>query len=300
MNRIRIWVRAVFGFSRTETNAFLILLPLIAALLFSEPIFRWWHDGQPSDFSEENRKLDSLIAQLRWTTDQDSLTQILQTPDRVHFYPFNPNLLSKKEFIALSLSMHTAARIIRYREKGGVFRKKEDLLRIFGMDSGWYHHARPWIVIPPKNEVPLSRIPSERQSIAPVLVDINTADSAQLVRVYGIGPALSKRIRNFRDKLGGFISLEQLKEVSGLDSSVVLLLKQRFIVSSNFYPQKIDLNKATLEELAQHPYIRRKEAQAIVAFRLQHETFQSIDQLGEIRLLDRSWIEKVRPYLSVE
>jgi competence protein ComEA len=295
---LRLWIRKIFGFSRTETNAFLILLPLMAVMLLSEPLYSWWKIRHPPDFSHDAKVLDSMMAQLRWDK-PDSMGIPGNDPVEWKCEVFNPNQLARDKFIQMGLSPLLAKRIVRYREKGGVFRKKEDLLKIYGMDSTWFAIALPWILIPEKNELKLT-FRSGKQPTPKEKADINIADSLQLVKIYGIGPALSKRIRAYRDKLGGFVSMDQLKEVYGLDTAVVNRIKNKFRVDENFQPQRIPLNTATLDILIQHPYFRRKEASVIIAFRLQHGKFLSVDQLREIQPLTPEWIEKVRPYLTLE
>src|SRR6185503_15182501 len=113
MARLRAWIRSFFGFSRTETNAFLILLPLMVLLIFSEPIYRSWFVQQPRDFSNEKKELDSVMATWRWE-DRDSAVNI--TSARKLFY-FNPNLTTRDDMIKLGFEPPVANRIIHYRLK---------------------------------------------------------------------------------------------------------------------------------------------------------------------------------------
>jgi competence protein ComEA len=280
-----------------ETNAFLILLPLILIVLFSEPIYRHWRSTQPVDFSKDARELDSIIAQLQWDTPESLVTNKKLALARLFF--FDPNTVSQEEFIKLGLSATISSRIVHFREKGGRFRKKTDLQKIYGMDTAWFYQVKEWIRIPEKAAKPTFMSLTEKKHSLAERMDINKADSLQLVKVYGIGPALSRRIRTFRDKLGGFISMDQLNEVYGLDTAVVRQLRKRFFIEENFQPRKININTATRDELS-HPYIRWKEAQAILSFRLQHGRFTSLSQLNEIKILTKEWTEKVSPYLTVD
>ena len=297
MRRIKAWIRAFFGFSRAETNAFIILLPLMFVVLFSEPLYRQWRTRKTPDFNSTG--LDSLMARLEWDDDDGTvLTKKVKPP--IHITSFDPNTVAEKELIRMGLTPGIANRIIRYRQKGGIFRKQEDLLKIYGFDSAWFQQARKWIAIEQKNEVAGPIIRKEKRDAAIELIDINLADSVQLLTVYGIGPVLSKRIRTFRDRLGGFVTMDQVKEVYGLDSSVVSQIRRKFIVAENFLPGKINLNRATLDEMIKHPYMKRREAQAILSFRLQHGDVTSVDQLTEIKSLTENWIAKIRPYLVLE
>ncbi|MBY0436272.1 MAG: helix-hairpin-helix domain-containing protein [Cyclobacteriaceae bacterium] len=300
MHRIKALIRAFFGFSRTETNAFLILLPLMIVTLFSGPAFQWWATRHPVDHSADEKSLDSIVQALRWDV-PDSVSKQSAVAE-IEFSQFDPNVITKEELEQLGLPKFIASRIIRFREKGGVFRKAEDLQKIYGLDSGWFALAKPWIKVAPSFAItsPEKGTSEETKKSTKTLLDINEADSIQLVNVYGIGPALSKRIRTFRDKLGGFVSLEQLREVYGLDTAAQRELKKKFEIKDGFVPKKININAASAELLSTHPYIKRKEANAIVAFRMQHGNFTSLDQLREIKLLTPEWIDKTLPYLTLE
>ncbi|HRI78989.1 MAG TPA: helix-hairpin-helix domain-containing protein, partial [Cyclobacteriaceae bacterium] len=208
------------------------------------------------------------------------------------------NVISENEFRELGLSSFLSTRIVRFREKGGQFYKPSDLLKIYNMDSLWYKKAVAWIAIPSeKKDVVLSSPVQTKKRDEKT--DINLADSIQLVAVFGVGPKLSKRILTFRNKLGGFVSMQQLKDVYGLDSVVIGSLGKKFFVLENFQPsRKINLNTAAIEDLVANPYIRYKEANAILAYRMQHGNFASPDDLKGISILTPAWLEKVKPYLE--
>lgn len=295
MKRLRLLIRAFFGFSRTETNAFVILLPLILVLLFSEPLCRQFYLNPNSNLLNLDQT-DSLLETMR---NADSVRRRANKPilDTTVLHPFDPNAMTVQQYVSFHLSEKVASRIIRYVEKGGRFHKQDDLLKIYGMDTSWFVQVKKWIAIQP--EPPRSKQSVRKVQSKPPL-DINLADSIQLLSVYGIGPVLSKRILTFRDRLGGFVSLDQLKEVYGLDTSVVQNLKKRFRIHPDFHPRTIKLNSATLDDLDNHPYISRKEAMAILTYKKQHQSFQSIDQLEEIITLSPTMIQKLRPYLVIE
>src|SRR5690606_7557457 len=98
----------------------------------------------------------------------------------------------------------------------------------------------------------------------------------------GIGSKLANRIVSFREKLGGFYSIEQLREVYGIRDSVFDKLV-RYLKLENPETKKINLNKATLDKMKAHPYIRFQFAKAIVAYRDEHGDFSSLDGLRAVR-----------------
>lgn len=129
-------------------------------------------------------------------------------------------------------------------------------------------------------------------------VEINTADSAALDALPGIGPYFARHIVMYRNKLGGFYSIEQVKEVYGLSDSTFQLIRP-YLVMSAVQIHKINVNTATKEELKAHPYIRWQLANMIVDYRTQHGNFASIDDLKNIQLITDEVFEKIAHYLSL-
>lgn len=128
--------------------------------------------------------------------------------------------------------------------------------------------------------------------------DINAGSEAQLRMIKGLGPVLAARIVKFRNKLGGFISQQQYREVYGLRPEVVESLQKHTYISTSFHPAKLDINTADVKALAAHPYINYQQARSIVRYRAQHGPFAATASLGALALIDQATLEKVNPYLS--
>lgn len=298
MNRVKAWVRSFFSLSRRETNAFLILLPLMLLGIFIIPVYQSWQSHQAHDFSNETKALDSALANWRWT-DDDSVV----SGDPHELFKFNPNFASVQELETLGFPGPLARRIDNYRNKKGKFFIKSDLLKIYGMDSSLYARLYSYIELPESRKIERIATTSETKSeITPHVLakfDLNQADTAELIRLYGIGPTLSQRIVNYRNRLGGFTSMEQLHEVYGLDSAVISELEKASFISEEFQPQKIAINEATEKELAAHPYITYNLAKAITTYRFQHGNFQSIEELKKIALVNEAFYTKIKSYLTL-
>jgi competence protein ComEA len=293
--KIRKIVRNFFGFSRTETNGFLVLMPLMIFVIFSEPLYRNWRAQAPIELKDETHKLDSLV-QLMAVTQIKSTQHIPST-----LFSFDPNKATHAELTSLGFSKTLASRIENYRNKGGEFRIKQDLLRLYGMDSSLYTQLYAYMLLP-ESLVKPEKFITEKKNIAKIekiKTDLNQADTAALKQVYGIGEKLSLRIINYRNSLGGFIQTSQLKEVYGLDSAVVERILQNFFIPDLVVPVKLNINTANEEVLAKHPYIKYKNAKAIVAYRYQHKTFNALDELLNIKVIDQNAFEKMKPYLSI-
>lgn len=301
---LKRFLKSFFGLSRTETNGFLILLPLILLIIFSEPIYAWWiSNNRHDDFSAEKATLDSLTKQWEMQRkDAKAVTVVPVETDRADLFAFDPNNAKASQLSSLGLSSKLVSHIVHYREKGGKFKIKSDLLKIYGMDSQVYRRLYSYIQLPDKIEQPVfsDRLVSSTARKERSKFDLNNADTTQLKGIYGIGSKLSVRIIKYRQRLGGFVNLRQLTEVYGLDSIVISKLLEQSFILADFQPSKININKATEKELGSHPYLTKSMASTIAAYRFQHGNFKEVADLRKLHLLKDEMIEKISPYLAFD
>jgi competence protein ComEA len=291
MNRLKSWVRVFFGFSRSETNAFLILLPVLFLVVVAMPAYRISQRYHQPDSTSSVAGLDSILAQ--W---QRAMEQVEETGAPALF---NPNKASREELASVGIPEKLATRLENYRKAGGRFTIKSDLLKLYGFDSVLYAQLYPYIDLPEKQEKKEKPVSATERKQTRAPFDLNQADSLQLISVYGIGSKLSSRIITYREKLGGFLSYRQLYEIYRLDTAAILELQKRSFIAENFEPKKLFLNTANEKELAAHPYISTNLAKAIVSYRFQHGPFQKVDDLRQIVILNDATFEKIKPYLSL-
>ena len=320
-------IRDYFGMSHREARGFLILLLLTVFILLSPFLFRYFIATPKSDTSAaDQQKLDSLLAKMEtidasrpsYNDNRDrTLADHYAEPTRrvVKRFNFNPNTISVAQWQALGLPGWLAERIDKYRSKGGRFRKKDDLKRIYNFPPDLYQELEPYMMLEEvaKGDYPAAREPGynteaipgkspaperfERAKPAAVQpFDINTADTIQLARLKGIGSKLAGRIVKFRNALGGFVSVDQYGDIFGLDSLALAELQRFGKIQSP--PQKINVNKATAEELDRHVYLSKRQAEIIVRYREQHGPFASFEALRPIRVLDAKTLEKLELYLD--
>jgi competence protein ComEA len=219
------------------------------------------------------------------------------------FY-FDPNTLDKAGWEKLGIREKTAGIIQNYTSKGGKFRRPEDIDKIWGLSDEEVERLLPYVKI--KSDTgkeayyakKYDRPAYERKKYTPVVVNINNDDTAAYIALPGIGSKLAQRIVTFRDKLGGFYSVEQVGETFGLPDSVFQKIKSMLTLSSAEVKQ-ININTATLEELKAHPYIRYHIANAIVQYRVQHGLYSNLSDLKKIMLVNDEIFSKVAPYLKV-
>ena len=219
-------------------------------------------------------------------------------------FEFDPNTLSKEGWQKLGLRAKTIQTIQNYLSKGGRFKKAEDLKKIYGLFPDEFERIAPYIRINEtspisdftKNETSKNYYPSSPRLAA---IDVNTADTTAFIALPGIGSKLANRIITFRDKLGGFYSINQVAETFGLPDSTFQKIKQ-YLKLDNSTVRKININTATLDELKSHPYIRYNLAKPIIAYREQHGLISKVDDLKKIMVVTDELFNKLSPYLIVQ
>lgn len=228
------------------------------------------------------------------------------------FY-FDPNTLSFAGWQKLGIREKTIKTIQNYLSKGGRFRDRKDLEKIYGMRSNDVKRLLPYIQIKPEAStftsdrnsytsttkmLPEGRRPPEFARVtASLTLDINTADTSALIALPGIGSKLASRIIHFREKLGGFYSLDQLSEVYGLADSILQRIRPGLKISTENIGT-ININVASANELKQHPYFRQNIGNAVVEYRLQHGVYTSKEDLLKIDIVTPDVFEKIAPYVS--
>lgn len=274
----------------------------------------------PFQQKEDLRKLYGMDEQLYrklepWLVvsveEQTKKSEIEKTQQAVLF-PFDPNHLSEDSLLLLGFSGRLAHTLENYRKKGGRFRKKEDLLSIYGLKEELYLRLEPYIRIyeteelsevravwvssePAPDKTPGGDMPAEKENPR---IDINRASPEEWQQLRGIGPYFAGRIVRFREALGGFLSIEQVAETYRLPDSTFQAIKP-FLEWSPI-PEKIPINRVDPERLAAHPYLNRRQAKAVVSYREQHGPFDSLGVVKKIKALSAEEWDRILPYLSLE
>ncbi|MDR2824221.1 MAG: helix-hairpin-helix domain-containing protein, partial [Prevotellaceae bacterium] len=142
-----------------------------------------------------------------------------------------------------------------------------------------------------------------QQSTENIIVEINTADTAELMRVSGIGRYYARGIVALRSKLGGFVRIEQLLELKNMRTENYEKIKNSFTVDASKI-RKININKATTQTLSMHPYINFYQAQAIYELRRRKGKLHNISNMQKEFQNEEDftadWYEKIEPYLNFD
>lgn len=314
------WMKEYFSFTKKERNAVLLLGTLAALFALLPTMFPFLVKNEIElvvDTALQNeiaalqvvneptdRRTASYSDADLYQPKQSRFEKFRKEQANAVLFAFDPNTANEAEWKRLGIRDKTIQTIFNYRSKGGKFFKPEDLQRIYGLRSVDYERLKPYVQIAsqrkeqPSGFVAAAESKIERKEYAAVAVDINSADTAEWKKLKGIGSGYARRIVNFRSKLGGFVSVEQVKETFGLPDSVYQQIKPqlRFDASS---VQQIDLNKASIDELKAHPYIAYAVANAIVQYRKEHGDFTAVDDIRKIGAIDAPLFNKIAPYLRV-
>jgi competence protein ComEA len=186
----------------------------------------------------------------------------------MHPVYFDPNTANDETWSSWGLRPKTIQTIRRYQQKGGRFRRSEDLYKIWGLDSITVSEMQAYISIAELSHPERSKHSSERPEKLSNWIDINLADSSSWESLPGVGPVLASRIVRYRKRLRGFVSAEQLREVYGVTDTLMRLLEKKLRHGERM--MRRDLMLASEEELKSHPYIGYKMARLIVRYREQH------------------------------
>lgn len=311
-----------FQFTRRETAGIMALLFLILLVFCLPALVNHFLPPLPQIRSVESER---LVRNLEDTTAEKGEKDFRKSAtasydDRAKgsskssatLFVFDPNTLTDEGWLSLGLSERTVKTIRYYLSKGGKFRKADDIKRIYGLSPAMAEQLLPYVQIANNDNFKRKNfdsasaefgqtVKSERKPkpLVPTSIDINKADSLEWLALDGIGPALTHRILKFRDKLGGFYSISQVGEVYGLPDSTFQKLLPKLRCAPGTV-NRIFINTAEAALLEEHPYIRKKLARLLIAYRDQHGSYLSVSDLRKVQLIDSALLAKLVPYISVE
>ena len=234
-----------------------------------------------------------------------------QGTQQVELFPFDPNTADSTQLLKLGLRPWQVRNIYKYRSKGGIYRKPSDFARLYGLTVKQYRMLEPYIRIS-SDYLPASTLIGEQaQSHAsddnchqdstryPVklkkgeTIVLNQADTSELKKVPGIGSAYARAILRYGNRLGGYVSTTQLLEIDGVPESAL-----PYFVLGKSEVRKMNVNKLSLNQLRNHPYIGFYRAKAIVDYRRLHGNLKSLKELSLSPDFSDDIIKKLLPYVD--
>ncbi|MBR1394671.1 MAG: helix-hairpin-helix domain-containing protein [Prevotella sp.] len=283
---------------KSDRRAIITLLCIIAAALGGI----WLTDGR-----QESEAVNETKATKKGGSSTPNRPFYQGKPRQAELFLFDPNTADSTALLRLGLQPWQVRNIYKYRAAGGVYRQPRDFARLYGLTLKQYRRLEPYIRIKEENDIladdyfkahepakerdtlryPVKLQPEER-------IVLNMADTTALRKVPGIGPHFARKIADYRRRLGGFCSVQQLLEIEDFPTSAVGF----FIIPDSTLPKPwLHINRLSLNELKRHPYINFYQARAIVDFRRLHGPLESLRQLSLDRNFPPEAIERLEPYI---
>ena len=298
-----------FYFSLSERRAIYVLLVLIAVLI----IAIIWTPTSGVQSVYDVAEADSLALKLKQKEERKSFSknERIQGTVPTALAPFEPNLADSIELLRLGLPSYVVNNVIKYRQKGGRFSTPESFARIYGLTEEKYKELKPYIYISKdfikkpeqrkflqerlKREHMMDSLPKPFKYPEGTLVDVNAADTTELKKIPGIGSGIARRIVAYRNRLGGFYSLEQLNEVEFVSADLFKWFK---LESGSI--RKLPINRVGLDKLRAHPYINFYQAKVIVEYRRKRGEIKSLSQLSLYEEFTEKDLKRLSAYVSFD
>ena len=295
-----------FYYSKSERRAVYVLSILIVVFAVGSLVLPYYvTTEQPSVLEQEER--DSFVVRVY---EQKRRYSADVRPQKVNVVlnEFDPNLADSIELLNLGLSSFVVHNIMKYRAKGGTFKTPESFSRIYGLSTEQFTTLKPYIrisdafkgkpVVAKTSQTFVGRKDTIARSIKypeGTLVDIGVADTTELKKIPGIGSGIAKAIVGYRERLGGFCSLEQLSEVDYVTPEMM-----KWFVLNESPIRKININKAGLDKLRAHPYLNFYQAKVIVEHRKKRGQIKSLSQLSLYEEFTEKDLERIAVYFSFD
>ena len=285
-------LRKLLSFSKGERVAIISIMAVIFLLILACLI----RPARKSLSEASLHNLDSLLALRQAAIEEQQRqkeTSALEVAE-LHPFPFNPNTMTEEEGRRMGLTDRQVRNIINYRDKGGKFYSKSDLGKLYTISEEDFAQLEPFIVLPEISRGMNTKASSKKQENqsfeekpkpekrAIPIVDLNMVDSTTLVELPQIGAYTAARIIAFRDKLGGFVDKEQLRDVKGMDSARYATIEPYINNIGEAETRKIDINRADFKTLVNHPYLSYEQVKRIVN---QREKRGMIKNWGQLQAL---------------
>lgn len=258
---------------------------------------------------------NALVSALTMTADSTQTAQQRQKEKtytyateevRAERFDFDPNTADSTALLRLGLQPWQVQAIYKYRAHGGVYRTPTDFAHVYGLTVKQYRELEPYIHISDDYRPAAELIAAKTEEAAPdsaprphkitdhERVDVNTADTALLQRVPGIGPYYARQIVYHRKQLGGFADVAQMKEIEGFPEASL-----HYFTASSEHVTRLKVNKLTLAELRRHPYINFYQARAITDYRRTKGPLKSLDDLRLLReYFSEHDLKRLEPYVE--
>lgn len=271
--------KSYFKYTSSQRSGILVLVSLI--IVFQLVYF--FVDFSSLETDENNKEKQ------QWLSLQSQIDEAKEhkNEDTPKIYPFNPNFITDFKGYKLGMSTQEIDRLLKFRKTNKYVNSAQEFQAVTKVSDSLLHVISPYFKFPDwvtkKKEFKSFSKQNFDKKEKIVVLDINQATQEDLKKIYGIGDGLSERILKEKEKLGGFVSMEQMNDVWGLSPEVVGKLNEHFKVKILPNIKKININNASIKELMQFPYFKYQLAKAIVTYRSMNGEIKNTEDLIKIK-----------------
>ncbi|MCL2132350.1 MAG: helix-hairpin-helix domain-containing protein [Lentimicrobiaceae bacterium] len=303
-------LKNAFDFSTAEQRGIVVLCVILFLLIGYYFFLSRYYAEKQGLILTESAAVDSFLSQQQHYADSiyasrhNAYTQgksYAKNINNQRFTPFDfcPDTMKVKDWVRLGFTEKQASQIEKFQSKGGKFFRKEDFKKLYCVSEETYCVLEPYIYIPAQEKQDEKR---ENPNVAPKhthKLELNEADSMDLLKIPWIGEKTAAQIIAYRAKLGGFIHIDQLKEIKSINQERFAKIEP-YLYADAAKITKININEATISMLVKHPYIEYYLAKSIVMQREQTGKYASLAEMGNILFIYDELYQKIAPYLTVE
>lgn len=282
--------KSYFQYSKSQRSGIFLLVVLCVicqlAFFYLGPSMENSEDSEKQKWISLQSKVDSLKVEK-----QNYIPKI---------YPFNPNFITDYKGSKLGMSVAEIDRLLNFRKTNQYVNSASEFQKVTQVSDSLLSTISPYFKFPDwVNKRKANHYkPFEKKTEKIVLLDINHATKEDLIKIYGIGPALSDRILKQKELFGGFVSLKQMDDIWGLSPEVIENLNKYFIVTALPRIKKIDINNASIKELMLFPYFKYALAKSIVTYRSMNGDFKNSEDLTKINDFPSEKLDIISLYLE--
>ena len=319
----------MISFRKTDRNAILLLILIVVVVVVTFPLL-----GEREDASTLPSQLRSGLAKKRHSVTQKQQYYAQKQDATGELFYFDPNTADSTQLLRLGLRPWQVRNMYKYRAKGGRYRQKEDFAMLYGLTLEQYRRLEPYIRIKPEamardyfngndngngnenangndngnrlahNKGVTKQVQQENVPVnvnVPVkkltqgeCVDINTADTAELKRIPGIGSYFARRIVELRQRRQAFVSPDELLSIRNFPETALTYMT----ASQNF--AKIHINQSSLQQLKAHPLINYTQATDILRYRRLNGNIRSVNDISNLPSFTPEQLARLKPFLLFE